>query len=679
MEGEFILPWVRLHGVKDYFDLPELAYEFPNLKMTINIVPSLIMQLDEYVAGTTQDRIQKLTAINPEDLKEQDKKDILRLFFLCNYENMIMPYPRFWELHELANKHDLLLFENQDWMDLQVWYNLVWLGQLTRSRTFIKRLFDKGRNFTSEEKNLLMKYHLEVLSQTRQQLVRLNDLGQVEMSCSPLYHPILPLLCDSNVADQALENFISPKPPFMYPQDAEAQIDGALKFVEKTFNRQFKGFWPSEGSVSNQVIDLLAKAGLTWAATDEDILSYSLQNNYQPEFKYFPWRKNTPNGDLTLLFRDHVLSDQIGFVYARWKHTDAAVDFCKRLVDIRNHLVQKYGESILEKAVVPVILDGENCWEYYKDNGIPFRQELFRCLTESKELKTVTMSEAAQSGQPNFLPELKTIRAGSWINSDFRIWIGDEPQRRGWSALSETRKAVDERINIISEDDYKKALDEIYIAEGSDWFWWYFPDHQAENKPDFDVMFRWHLRNIYKTIGLEPPAYLEQILGLNDLKDIFWEQKGDVHPIIDGIETQPEEWSNAGCYIASADSGSMHQVGGLIDKFYFAGSKDKIFFRIDLLQSMYVSDKVEIIISKPLELTLSIGNKGVKIASNVNVLLNFFSFSKDLIIEIDFPKQGFISAHISPDNKLQLDLMLHSKTESGEYFYPRQGYLTINV
>ncbi len=506
-ENEFIMPWVRLHGVKDYFDVPELFHEFPSLKQTINIVPPLRLQIEEYIQGRTIDKIQRLTLIKPADLSEDDKAEIIRLFFMCNVDNMIMPYERYRELFYKSRNpgYALKIFAEQDWMDLQVWYNLTWIGQFSRQKNAVRRLYRKGRNFTEEEKSLVLSVHNEILTQIKSQLRALTKLGQLEVSCSPMYHPILPLVYDTKSARESMPDVVLPEPQYEYPEDAKAQIINGIEYVKNSLGLQPVGMWPSEGSISDSVLELISVAGIKWVASDEDILINSIKSKYSYPDKYFPRKFKTRKGEIAIMFRDHQLSDLIGFTYSNWNGFDAASNFCHRLRQIRQDLISAYGEECLKHAVVPVILDGENCWEYYFEDGVHFRRDLFKQLTESAEFRTVTFSEATKPEHLNYLPAIDHINAGSWINANFKIWIGHEEDRAGWSMLAKARNALEKAKDSLSVQDYIKALEEIYIAEGSDWFWWYGDEHVTENKNEFDELFRWHIEQVYKIAGTEPP------------------------------------------------------------------------------------------------------------------------------------------------------------------------------
>ncbi|MFN3781067.1 MAG: glycoside hydrolase family 57 protein, partial [Candidatus Kapaibacteriota bacterium] len=362
-EGKFILPWVRFHAIKDYLDLPSILFEFPEIKQTFNIVPSLLLQIYEYTHLGVTDRVQELSYKLPTSLSEDEKQEILKQFFVCNYQNLIAKYPRYLELHNKANSN--VEFSEQDWLDLQVWYNLAWLGQLTRQRPQFKRYFTKEKGFSQKEKELLLDEQLRLMNEIVPVLKQLNDLNQVELSVSPFYHPILPLLCDASIAKVALPELNLSEPIFKFPQDAEIQIYKGKQYFNEVFGFEPKGIWPSEGSLSTIVLDLMLKLDFTWTATDPKLL-FRTTGIQEELVQYFPHLYEKDDKWIALFFRDTLLSDSIGFTYHQWKPEDAVFDFVSILKGIRNRIIDRFGEESLDIACVPIILDGENCWEYYE-------------------------------------------------------------------------------------------------------------------------------------------------------------------------------------------------------------------------------------------------------------------------------------------------------------------------
>ncbi len=680
MEDEFILPWVRLHGVKDYFDLPEILHEFPTIKQTFNLVPSMIIQLEEYISGQTKDRIQRLTEIPAKELSISQKKEILKLFFICNQERMIKPYPRFWELFEAAKDTEEALndFQESDWIDLQVWYNLSWFGQYSRKHPAASQLFEKGKNFTEGEKLKVLELQIEVLGNILPQMKRLVDLGQAEVAVSPMYHPILPLLCSSSSAAEAIPGIELPEIKFRYRQDAKAQIDDAVRFYADRFAKKPAGMWPSEGAISDEVLELIAKSGIKWVATDEEILAQSRGGNYSPTEKYFPRKYKSASGDISILFRDHFLSDRIGFEYSSWNHIDAANDFMQHLRNIRNNIVTSHGEEALMSAVVPIVLDGENCWEFYYDNGVPFLRELYRQLSELSDIETITCSEANVKNNSDIFEPITHIMAGSWINADFRIWIGHKDHRKAWTMLSKARRAVENAKPKLPGKQYKEAMRNIYIAEGSDWFWWYGDQHEAPNKQDFDILFRWYLRQAYKSIGMGPPEETNYIIGSNSYSERLRTQGGSISPVVSGKHGDASQWQNARVYCPRGRMAAMHKASdGKIGKVLFGSNSGDVFIRIEFDKKMSNGDSIEIFFSVPRNFSIFISSGGMRIR-NMDGFSSGIVFGFDETMEVKLGREIFSDAKESITGKLY-PVYFHIKgIFGGELFmYPNEGEIEV--
>ncbi len=586
IENEFILPWVMLHGTKDYFDLPEVFYEFPNIKQTINFTPSLLLQIEEYVSGKAKDKIQILSSIKANELSYENKLEILNLFFLANYENLIAKYPRYLELYNQSKDTELAInnFKENDWLDLQVWYNLVWFGYFSSRTDIAKRLIAKGKDFTEFEKQTLQNKQIDILRQISYQYRKLYELGQIELSSSPMFHPIMPLLIDSKASLESRPNQKLPEPIFQFPEDAEFQLNTGIDYFKKVFSHTPKGIWPSEGSVSDDTLDLFIKKGIKWIATDEQILHNSLKNHsYIDTEKFFPRKFKSKNGEITILFRDHFLSDRIGFVYSNWNEKDAVSDFLNHLKSIKSEIINNHTEDSLDYACVSVILDGENCWEYYKDNGIPFLRELFTELSNSEEFVTVTCSEACDEKSSSFQKEINHIFSGSWINANFDIWIGDKEDIKAWNVLSKARYDIEKYKDNISISHYENARNYLLISEGSDWFWWYGPEHQTKNKNEFDSIFRHYIKKAYQEIGLEIPEELNISIteNLQLEKDKYPDKK--IENIINYEEILNK---NSGRIKLLSGMSSMHQIGEMLDYIVYANDDRYLYIYIKFLNEI---------------------------------------------------------------------------------------------
>ena len=589
--GLYEMPWVRFHGTKDYLDMLLIMQEFPELRQTVNLVPSLLLQLEDYVRNDARDNVDVLSWIPADQLTVEQRQAILDNFFLANQKHMINPYPRYRELflrHQdkarfLSPGEMVKSFGEQDFRDLQVWYNLTWIGQESRKRPAVARLFAKGRDFTEEDKQSLFRATREILSDIIPTHRRMWESGQLELTTSPFYHPILPLLIDQRVARESDPAIPLPQRLFRHPEDAEAQLERGLAYFADLFGHRPAGVWPSEGSVSRAAVELIARQGVRWIATDEGILARSLGADFAHPRIYAVYQWRGGSHPIHLFFRDHYLSDAIGFVYSQWEQERAIQDFLNRLHGVREKILADGGESALQQAVVSVILDGENCWEYYPQDGRPFLRGLFSALLEDPLVQTCTFSEALNVIQR--CHEMKRIHPGSWINSNFNIWIGSEEDNRAWDLLKSTRDFL---VRMEAEGGHDsttltRAWEYIFIAEGSDWCWWYGDEHSSAQDLEFDRLFRENLMQIYQLFKQEVPAELFQTI-----KQIHFDRfaslrpRGFITPKIDGKVTSFFEWLGAAVYEGrKMPQAAMHQVSRIIQTLYVGFDAQNLYLRID--------------------------------------------------------------------------------------------------
>jgi alpha-amylase/alpha-mannosidase (GH57 family) len=648
------MPWVRLHGLKDYFDMVAILEDYPSIHQTFNLVPSLIEQIQDYASNQVYDEHLLLTEKPAFDLTEVEKEKILSGFFNSNQKTMIFPHPRFYQLLEKLNhmesigrgedgynsKSAVPDFDVQDFLDLQVWSNLAWVDPIFKNDPLISYLLKKGANFTEEDKTRLISKERQILGLILPKYKQLQDKGQIEVTFSPYFHPISPLICDTDTARFALPHIQLPKERFSHPEDLEAQINLGLKLYERTFGRKPKGMWPPEGSVSEEIIPKVAKFGIKWIATDEEILYFSTRLDKMPEGKpimhengslYKPYKISVENSrthrgnELSIIFRDHTLSDLIGFVYSSWNAEDAANDFIDRLRKIRESLPQVVSRANLQKNpsrfLVSIILDGENCWEYYKNDGHDFLSALYTKLSEDKLLRTTTISDFLERSEE--IETLPRLFAGSWINHNFRVWIGHPEDNLAWELLKTTRDALVEyqkeangkpagSIGPEAKQILEKAWKEIYIAEGSDWCWWYGDEHQGPDTDEFDRIFRSHLLYVYELINKEPPEILYQPIKSKFVSTYLLLPTGYVRPTIDGKNTHYYEWQQAGVFDCLKAGGTMHRAETHVLKIFFGFDEKSIYFRIDtaLPNEKYKSEDYEFIIEliEPPRYKISIKN-----------------------------------------------------------------------
>ena len=571
--GEHILPWVRLHAVKDYWGMIALLREFPDVRVTFNLVPSMLVQLEAFAREQARDRHLEIGLKPAEALTEDERGFCLENFFHAHRPRMIDPYPRYAELLDWRGataqaRSRVMQFSTDDYRDLQVWHKLAWVDPYYFDRDErVRALVEKGRGFTEADKATLRAVELEILRRVVPEYREASDRGQVELSTSPFYHPILPLLCDTDIYLRTHPHSRMPRERFHHPQDALEQLTRAVALHERLFGRRPAGIWPSEGSVSDAMVPLVEKAGLAWMATDEEILARTLGRPFtrdgrghieQADALYRAYRVGRAGAEVRCGFRDHTLSDLIGFTYASWSAEAAADDFVSRLVEAGRRASGRLPAG--EEPTIFVILDGENAWEHYEGQGRPFLRALYRRLGATPDLRTVTMTEACAGARES----LPTIFPGSWINGDFYIWIGHADDHRAWGQLVDARRALDAAPAGLSSASLARAREEMLIAEGSDWFWWYGDDHSSDHDRDFDELFRRHVQNVYRALELPIPEELLVSNITTQASDIVIEPPtGVIQPVIDGEATSYFEWVGAGSVDVSPTAGAMHQVSVL--------------------------------------------------------------------------------------------------------------------
>ncbi|HET9702680.1 MAG TPA: glycoside hydrolase family 57 protein [Vicinamibacterales bacterium] len=547
--GEHILPWVRLHAIKDYWGMAALLQEFPRIRVTFNLVPSLVVQVTSFAEDRARDRHLALGLKPAAELSADEARWLVANGFHAPYDRMIAPYPRYAELH--ARRLARAAFTVDDMRDLQVWHKLAWMDpDLLLTDPRLTSLVMQARGYAEGDKASLRRVELDILARVVPEYRDASLRGQIELATSPFYHPILPLLCDSEAHLRAHPRAARPRQRFRRPEDARMQIERAVDFHASTFGKRPSGMWPSEGSLSDEAVTLIGEAGFQWIATDEDLLSRSLGQPMSAELLYRPYRLG---GGPVALFRDHGLSDRIGFHYQTWDATAAADDFVERVRDAGRRYSSATGGEV---ATVSVILDGENAWEHYPGGGRPFLRALYSALEGAADIQTVTMTEAA-AGAAAALP---SIFPGSWINGDFYIWIGHRDDHRAWDQLSAARQTYDDRAPHVGPGARSRALDEILIAEGSDWFWWYGDDHSSDHDAEFDELFRRHLRNAYAALDVSPPEDLFATNISTSVGPDRLEPSGLLEVTLDGRDTSFLEWVGAVSPVLTKVGGAMHEV-----------------------------------------------------------------------------------------------------------------------
>jgi alpha-amylase/alpha-mannosidase (GH57 family) len=568
--GCYVLPWTRLHATKDYWGMVKIFEEFPKFHATFNMVPSLCMQLEEYASGNFKEPWFNLAFQPAENLTKEGKAEILDRAFQVNHERLMSRFPRFVELFEWSRGaggfQALVTFTPRDWRDLQVLSQLAWMDEEWLAKDpVVCRLANRGKDFTEKDKADLKAKQIELMGMVLPICREAAARGQIEISTTPFYHPILPLLCDSDIARVANPGTPLPRRAFRRPEDAREQLRRAKEYHEQVFGVKPVGLWPSEGSVSDQALAIAAEEGFKWFGTDEGVLGRTLNVAFfrdasgiaaNADRLYQPWKLQS-NG-ITGLFRDHHLSDLVGFVYSRMDSNAAAADLHGRLRHIGDAV--RTGKPL----TVCLFLDGENAWEYYPGNGRQFLREFYRRISDDQDFRALTASEAiAAAGD---VPTNNGIFPASWINANFDVWIGSGEDVAAWELLWDAReayaRAVDARAkgrsDAPTEEGLKRAQESLLAAEGSDWCWWYGPEHSTANDAEFDALYRKHLTGIYLALGQVAPEELGKPIKKKPERAYQLPPSTNLKVKVDGYDSSYFEWLGAGVYSPLQRGGSMH-------------------------------------------------------------------------------------------------------------------------
>ena len=589
--GQYRLPWTRLHGLKDYYGMVKLLDEFPSVHQTFNLVPSLLTQIQDYASGAAQDPFLQVAAKPAKDLSPDEKRFALQYLFQAHPANVIGRYPRYKELWERfrsvgeSPERGEKYFLPQDFTDLQVLSQIGWFDEFFLEEKGIAELIKKGRNFSLDDQRLVIAAERDFLARVVPVHADAAKKGQIEIATSPFYHPILPLLCDTQQGAVSSPNLPLPQNRYRHPEDARDQLLRALDYHQQVFGIRPRGVWPSEGSVSEEAMAIASRLGVQWMATDEGVLGRTLGMFFSRDGHgrlssdmahrlYTIHRYESADTRMNLIFRDHTLSDLIGFVYSGMPPQEAANNLIHKIKDSAQPILS-HGQD----AMIPIILDGENAWEYYPRSGREFLRRFYDGLSKDPQIEAVSVSEAIARHQN--CSYLSALTPGSWINANFNVWIGAPEDNKAWDYLYHARNLYAEAAASANEEQRKLAFEEILIAEGSDWNWWYGPEHHSANDRDFDELYRKHLSNVYQALGRTPPDYLAQPIAGAAARPSFTPQTAYIHPRITGDMVRYFEWMGAARYTADRRSGSMHGKQFLLDAVYAGIDAQYVYGRLD--------------------------------------------------------------------------------------------------
>jgi alpha-amylase/alpha-mannosidase (GH57 family) len=639
--GVYEKPWVRVHAAKDYVDMAAMLKNYPDIHVTFNLTPSLISQLDDFQAGAKD--LYWVTAEVPADqLTDEQKQFLLDRFFDTN-RKIIARFPRYQELLQKRDAGEE--YNTQDYLDLQVLFNLAWTDPDWLAQEPLASVVAKGANYIESDKAIVFSEHLRLISEVIPVHRELQNTGQIEVTMTPYAHPILPLLVSNRLALIANPEMDLPSKEFAYGQDAIEQVQLGVQLYQDHFGKVPRGMWPAEGSVAQEIVNMVSTASIQWMASDEGVLAASLgmdsftRNSKEvvtdPDTLYRPYYVQSKQGNpVAMVFRDVVISDKVGFTYSGVSGSAAAKDFINRIHAIRDALIANGTNG---PHLVSVILDGENAWENYDNDGKEFLNSLYTGLSKDPLIRTVTPSEFLAIAPDQ--PKIEKLWAGSWINHDFTTWIGEDEENRAWDYLAKTREMLQKYISGIRQttpEAIQQAQNYMYIAEGSDWFWWFGADQNSGDDGAFDQQFRSTLQQVYASLGEAVPDFLDvPIIPLNPIAaDIA--SSGLISVTIDG-KVSSDEWDPAGVYLASG--GVMASGQAYFQDLAYGFSSDDLFLKITAMPEYNASisaGKIELYLQTP-------GSEPTNNFSRNGTLLGF---PANRIIEIQLIDGSVISGNL---------------------------------
>jgi alpha-amylase/alpha-mannosidase (GH57 family) len=521
--GKYFLPWTYLHVIKDYVDMAAHLEAHPDAKAVVNFTPTLLEQIDNY-NHQLKKYLEKGSALNDPMLEAlvspvlpespEQRHELIRHCLRANEDRLINRFEPYKHLASIAGwldkqPHSIIYIDDQYLIDLLVWFHLAWLGEtVRRTNPRIKELMAKATGYTVHDRNDLVRIIAELSADIIGRYKTLAERGQIELSMTPYAHPIIPLLIDIESATEAMPDALLPHCRH-YPDGVNRthwHIDKGIEVFKKYFGVTPRGCWPSEGSISEATLQLLAERGFEWAASGETVMHNSIHKSGEYidcVHRGYRYKK----ADIACFFRDDGLSDLIGFNYSEWHADDAAANLVHHLENIAGACKGN------NNATVSIILDGENAWEYYPENGYYFLDSMYRALLQCPDIRLTTYSEIL-SGKPE-LTSLSHVVAGSWVYGTFSTWIGEPDKNHAWDLLCDAKKAFDNVISSGKLDTKQRAHAEkqLAICEGSDWFWWFGDYNPADSVKDFDHLYRLQLFNLYMLLGMDPPDNLGAVIS----------------------------------------------------------------------------------------------------------------------------------------------------------------------
>jgi alpha-amylase/alpha-mannosidase (GH57 family) len=564
--GQFVLPWVRRRATKDYLHMLRILRRHPDVRVTMNMVPSLLAQLEIHATGDASDADRELCLRAADELTAAERDFLVAGAKHADYGRRVSLLAPYIELVNRLPAGDTSAVTVRDMRDLQLWTLLAWIDpDEIRKNPELSALAHQGHDFREDDKRIVDAQQLALLREVIPAYRAALASGQVEPVTSPYHHPILPLLIDASAARVATPDVELAEPPFRDEADAEEQVRRGLEAFAQIAGAGAAGMWPAECAVSPAAAALMQRCGAGFAISDEGVLAHTLGLDSVREGRELYRGYNDASG-LRLVFRDAQLSNLIGFTYQARPADEAASDLLERLEILAD--MQAGGEP---QELVTIALDGENFKDFYAENATPFLDAFYTGLAASPRLQSTHIG-AFLDAHTDAVHELPTLWTGSWIDANLRTWLGDPAHTRAWTLLAATRDALEAAG---PASDHPAAHEELLIAEGSDWFWWFGEHHDSGNDAAWDALFRTHLRNAHTLAGLPVPAQVDEpVIDSPGLS-------GNCVPLrsIDPPTDGPAEWQSGGIAEVGAALGSMRPPASSVSRIFYGAGGSRLFLR----------------------------------------------------------------------------------------------------
>lgn len=584
-DGDFLMPWAGLHATKDYLSMLKYIDKFEGLKLNFNITPTLLDSIERYANGSL-DACLKFLLCDENKLTEKDKAFIIDNYFDANYTNMVLPRKHYEKLYKkkfLKEEIDTSIYSNQDYADIITNFNLCWINkEFEADYPELKKLFAKEKNYSKKERQRVYEISTDIIKRIIPEFRKYFQEKKIEISTSPYYHPILPLLLNINELHYPYSLNLPLNPKIM-KEDANAQVQKAIKRFKEIFGKKPKGMWLSEQCISKDTVKLLNKNGIKWTISEFGILEETINREFPRDFEgnlldpFFLTNVYTLDKaeNTNIIFSDSLFTNLIGFTYGNYDPVQSAQNLYEKIKNIQS----KLQNSPNKNHIITIAMDGENCWECYPNNGKEFLEELFNLIVQDKTLKTVCLGEYLEKNKET--TKLPNLSSGSWINRNFDLWIGEPVKNLAWSYIATTiedfkslkRKVKDEEL-------LEAAQNEIHVAQSSDWFWWYGEPNDSGRDYIFDHLFRERLKNVYRILGVEYPQYLDLPLISMVGKPIRNPRK-KITPYIDGTKSIfSDNWKDAGCIFLPDSPTFSHRK--LVKGICYGFDDDNLYFKIEI-------------------------------------------------------------------------------------------------